>query len=1348
MGTTCRILCLVAVLSQASALLTSPPRMVKQPVAGEQLFQVALKGEADKPFIIECEAEGEPAPKYRWEKNGKAFEYTSYDKRISQQPGRGTLYFTEPRDEDIGQYQCFAENEWGIAASNSVFLRKAELNSFKESDGQQQTQTAQEGYPFKLACQPPDGWPKPMVYWMLQGDQGQLKTINNSRMTLDPEGNLWFSNVTRHDASEDYAYTCAAKSSFRNEYKLGSKVFLVVQQTGIAPGLNKHAPVHQYTTRRNEVGLRGKKVELYCIYGGTPLPQTVWKKDGRSILSSQGVTQDNYGKTLVIKSAGYEDQGTYTCEVSNGVGTAQTYSINLNIQAAPIFTEEPQFLNLAEGETAEFRCQADGTPEPQIKWIYNGRPIERAPPNARRQVNPDSIIITDLVKNDTGNYGCNATNSLGYVYKDVYINVQSIPPEVKEGPGNLTKVDGSEAVLACRVFGAPRPLIKWIKDGAEVPGGRYNITTEGDLVIRSVTYTDVGTYQCYAKNKFGETSAFGSLTVKKRTVITDKPEHYEVAAGSSATFRCNANADDSLQLDIIWLKKDQPLDFENQPRFRMTNDYSLLISDTQELDSGEYTCIAKTAIDEARAQATLTVQDKPNPPELAGIECFEKVATLRWSPKGDNRAPILRFSIQYNTTFTPDTWDIANDNVPAIDTSWTVDLSPWANYTFRVIAWNKIGPSMPSSHSEVCTTQPDVPYKNPDNVEGKGTDPSNMVISWSPMPQIEHNGPGFYYLVSYRRNISGQAWTDELVREWRGTSLLVRNTPTFQPYKIKVSRAQRPGFYYLVSYRRNISGQAWTDELVREWRGTSLLVRNTPTFQPYKIKVSRAQRPGFYYLVSYRRNISGQAWTDELVREWRGTSLLVRNTPTFQPYKIKVIAVNSKGTSNVAPVEVIGWSGEDSPLQAPTNFTLVQVTSATTALFSWNPVTPESIRGHFKGYKIQTWTDDGDIREYKHKPDSKTALVNNLVAYSKNYARVLAYNERYNGPVSEVVSFVTPEGTPESVRSFKAYPIGSSAMLLRWDKPERENGILTGYKIYYQKVIGTATGSLQERKKEIDPKFDRAKLAGLEPNTKYRIIIKAKTRAGEGKDMFVEETTKSVETKIPDVPIFEASTLPAKQGTAHILVRWIPSLEGHAGTHFIAWYRLKAHPAWMKTNEVTDEDYTVLTGLEPGQVYEVKITAHDGEYFRDSEIKEVDTTIDGPVIMRDDKMAHAGWFIGVMLALAFLLLVLVLVCVARRNRGGKYDVHERELQHGRRDPSRPFQEYTQPLDSKSRHSMSSGTKHPESDTDSMAEYGEGETGRFTEDGSFIGQYVPGARVLPPPPPAGPAPPAQAPPTYV
>jgi hypothetical protein len=58
-------------------------------------------------------------------------------------------------------------------------------------------------------------------------------------------------------------------------------------------------------------------------------------------------------------------------------------------------------------------------------------------------------------------------------------------------------------------------------------------------------------------------------------------------------------------------------------------------------------------------------------------------------------------------------------------------MTPWANFTFRVIAMHKIGKSHPSIHSAVCTTLPDVPYKNPENVEAAGTEPSNLVISWT-----------------------------------------------------------------------------------------------------------------------------------------------------------------------------------------------------------------------------------------------------------------------------------------------------------------------------------------------------------------------------------------------------------------------------------------------------------------------------------------------------------------------------------------------------------------------------------------------------------------------------------------
>ena len=41
----------------------SPPKIVKQPPTDELLFQVKSRpDENDKPFIIECEADGEPAP--------------------------------------------------------------------------------------------------------------------------------------------------------------------------------------------------------------------------------------------------------------------------------------------------------------------------------------------------------------------------------------------------------------------------------------------------------------------------------------------------------------------------------------------------------------------------------------------------------------------------------------------------------------------------------------------------------------------------------------------------------------------------------------------------------------------------------------------------------------------------------------------------------------------------------------------------------------------------------------------------------------------------------------------------------------------------------------------------------------------------------------------------------------------------------------------------------------------------------------------------------------------------------------------------------------------------------------
>lgn len=58
-----------------------------------------------------------------------------------------------------------------------------------------------------------------------------------------------------------------------------------------------------------------------------------------------------------------------------------------------------------------------------------------------------------------------------------------------------------------------------------------------------------------------------------------------------------------------------------------------------------------------------------------------------------------------------------------------------------------------------------------------------------------------------------------------------------------------------------------------------------------------------------------------------------------------MVAFNQIGEANVAAQEVTGYSGEDVPLEAPSNFTLNQIIDERSAILSWNPVSPDSVQG-------------------------------------------------------------------------------------------------------------------------------------------------------------------------------------------------------------------------------------------------------------------------------------------------------------------------------------------------------------------------------------------------------------------
>ncbi|KAH9364496.1 hypothetical protein HPB48_018686 [Haemaphysalis longicornis] len=112
LGSAKRLLLVVLV---TTAIAVTPPAIVRVP-PHELLFHVASAPDEDPtPFLLECDAVGDPEPNYEWTKNNESFDYAADHSRVSKQRGRGTLVFTAPEDRDEGLYQCRASNEHGTA---------------------------------------------------------------------------------------------------------------------------------------------------------------------------------------------------------------------------------------------------------------------------------------------------------------------------------------------------------------------------------------------------------------------------------------------------------------------------------------------------------------------------------------------------------------------------------------------------------------------------------------------------------------------------------------------------------------------------------------------------------------------------------------------------------------------------------------------------------------------------------------------------------------------------------------------------------------------------------------------------------------------------------------------------------------------------------------------------------------------------------------------------------------------------------------------------------------------------------------------------------------------------------
>uniref|UniRef100_A0A8C1WI16 Neural cell adhesion molecule L1-like protein n=1 Tax=Cyprinus carpio TaxID=7962 RepID=A0A8C1WI16_CYPCA len=473
---------------------------------------------------------------------------------------------------------------------------------------------------------------------------------------------------------------------------------------------------------------------------------------------------------------------------------------------------------LVKGEDLQLECIAEGFPTPKVEWVKIG--FHKLPERAVVESHGKLLTIEMVNEEDEGKYMCRVKNPHGEVVHYFHVSVEEVPTSnrkiLKDGTISIhnAKPENS-AVYQCEatnkhgtilvnanimIMSNPEndPVGLWLHrsktDSANsVEGERFSVYKNGSLEIHNVMKEDMGEYSCFAQNTEGKVAIAATLEVKDPTRIVDPPHDLRVLVGTTIQFSCQAEFDPSFgdDFEILWEKDGMTLNGSENARY-ILDDGVLEIINVSFGDQGFYVCVARTPVDQDMAVAQLSVVDVPGPPEDVVLsEHNGRSVKLQWIPGDDHNSSITKFVIEFEESqHEPGSWREMM-RVPGNHHFALLNLHGHVDYRFRVSATNEVGRGRPSQATERYKTPASAPDKNPENIKIEGHLPHEMDLNWEPLSPIEHNGPGLEYKVSYRRQGTGEDWTEHMVKRH---SFVVKNTPTFVLYEIKIQAKNHAGW--------------------------------------------------------------------------------------------------------------------------------------------------------------------------------------------------------------------------------------------------------------------------------------------------------------------------------------------------------------------------------------------------------------------------------------------------------------------------------------------------------------------------------------------------------------------------